>query len=140
MLVINGDDIRGILRMRRTVEAEPFSGREVVIGGNFALEIDSGGILTHLLRLREHRQPQEHLDIVRVQILAYALVNVFVQTPADDDLFDRNQCLDFTDAADNLLRRVIGGIPSAQRYLDDIAGVRGLVLAGHHSQQGQDNQ
>ena len=58
-----------------------------------------------------------------MQVLSYLTVDVFVLAPADDDLLHGDQLAYGVDAADNLFCRIVGAVPSAQRYLHDKAGL-----------------
>ena len=57
-----------------------------------------------------------------MQVIAHLVVHILINVPADDDLLDRYLLTDGVDTADNLEGRIIWRMPTAQRYLDDIAG------------------
>ena len=122
--VIDGDDIRYVLRMRRTVETETFSGRQVVIGRDSPPQIDGRNVVTDFFGLSEYGQPEQHPDALRMQVLPHFPVDILVQAPADDDLPDRDEAGNSINPADDLRGRIIRRMPAAQGHLDDIAGLR----------------
>ena len=137
--VVDRDDVGGVLRVGGAVEAEAFAGRQVVVGGHVAPQVDGGRIVAYLFGLRKYRQPDQHLDAFCVQVFADLPVDVLVDAPADDDLFHGNQAAHGIDAADDLLRRVIRLVPAAQRHLDDKRGLRLFLLLasceGHQAKE-----
>ena len=135
MVIIDGNDVGGRFRPCRAVEAEALARCEVIVGGNNAGQIHGRHILAYLLGFGENREPEEHLNVVLVQVLPYLPINILVHAPANDDLPDRNQGVDFLDTADNFLCRMIGRIPAAQGYLDNEFSLLRRLLAGNHCQE-----
>ena len=136
VFVINGDDVDGVPRVRRAVEAETLACRQVVVGRYVSPQVHGGHVVAHFLGLGEHREPEQHLDVLAVEIGPHFPVDVLVQAPADDDFPDRDQVGNRVDAADDPLRRVVRRVPASQGDLHDVPGLRrGLGLARRQGEQ-----
>ena len=105
-LVVEREDVGRVLRRGGAVEAEAFALGEVEIGRLTAPEVHRGDVVADFLRLREDRQPEQHVDAFGVQRRAHLAVNVFVEAPADDDLADGDHAAHGVEARDDL----VGGI------------------------------
>ena len=141
VVVVDGHHVGDILGIRRAVEAESLAGRQVIIGGDVAPEVHSGGVLAHFLCFGKNRQPQKHLDVFPVQVCSHLSINLFFQTPAYDDLFHRNEPANGIQPADNLFGGIIRRMPAAQGNLDNIRRFfnRFVPARGQCQQPHQDN-
>ena len=71
-----------------------------------------------------------------MQVFPHLPINLFIQTPADDNLLHGNNPAHGIQPADNLFRAVIRRVPAAQGYLDNVGGfLNRFALAGCQGQQ-----